>query len=82
MKIPRYRLYSELTSLLRPNRLGEELSMDFITSLLPSKRNTRVFNTILVVVNRFSKLSTFILTITIVNTLILVDLIFEHIIYI
>ncbi len=82
MKIPRYRPYSELTSLLRPNRLGEELSMDFITSLLPSKRNTRVFNTILVVVDRFSKLSIFILAITIVNALILVDLIFEHIIYI
>ena len=54
--------------------------MDFITGLLPSKRNTRVFDAILVVVDRFSKLSTFIPTVTTVNALMLADLIFEHII--
>jgi hypothetical protein len=43
-----------------PSAIWEEISLDFITKLPPSKRNGEVFDSILVVVDRLSKMSLYI----------------------
>jgi transposase InsO family protein len=54
-KTKRHKPYGELAPLPVPNRPWQELTMDFITSLPPSKWRGRTFDSILVIVDRFSK---------------------------
>ena len=55
-KTPRHCPYGELQSLPLPKEPWQELTMDFITGLPPSKRAGIVYDAILVVVDRFTKM--------------------------
>lgn len=56
IKAPRYRLYRLLSPLPQPNRPQQDISIDFITGLPPSLRRKVVYDALLVVVYRFSKI--------------------------
>ena len=49
-------------ALLRPDGPWQEITMDFITGLPLSKRNTVVYNACLMVVNRYTKMAKYIPT--------------------
>ena len=55
-KARRHRPYGELASLPLPSRPWQEISMDLITDLPPSKRGDRVYDAILVIVDRYCKM--------------------------
>ena len=55
-KAPRHLPYGELASLPIPDAPFEELTMDFITGLPPVKQGESVFDAILVIVDRYSKM--------------------------
>ena len=55
-KAPRHRPYDELTSLPIATKPWKEISMNFITGLPPSKLKGVVYDAILVVVDRFTKM--------------------------
>ena len=59
-KTKRHRPFGELQSLPVPERPWQEISMDFITDLPPSKRYEDTFNAILVVIDRFTKYARYI----------------------
>jgi transposase InsO family protein len=61
---PRHRPYGQLQSLSVPKRPWEEISLDFITQLLESCIGIKVYNAILVVVDRYTKMAQFIPTTT------------------
>ena len=61
-KARRHRVYGETTALPLPNRPWQEITMDFITDLPPSKREGCVYDAILVVVCRFSKMCLYVPT--------------------
>ena len=57
IKPKHYKPYSELQPLEPPSRLWRSLSIDFVAGLLESKGfNSRVYDSVLVVVDRFSKM--------------------------
>jgi transposase InsO family protein len=56
----RHRPYGELVPFAVPIKPWEEITMDFITDLPPSKIDGRVYDSILVIVDRFTKLSRYI----------------------
>lgn len=55
-KAPRHRPYGELSSLPVPTKPWKEISMDFVTGLPPSKYKNVVYDSILVFVDRFTKI--------------------------
>lgn len=59
-KAKRHRPYGELSALPMPDRAWEQLTMDFITDLPPSRRGECVYDAILVIVDRYSKMSVYI----------------------
>src|ERR1700761_2711626 len=61
-KAKRHRPYGELSSLPMPARAWQEISMDFITDLPPSKRDDCVYDAILVIVDRYTKMNLYIPT--------------------
>jgi len=62
-KTPRHRPYGELQSLPQPNGPWQEITADFITGLPPSKFRGVVYDAILVVVDRYTKMARYIPTI-------------------
>ena len=56
----RHRPYGEMQPLPFPQGPFQELSMDFITDLPPSNRNGSVYDAVLVVVDRYTKMSRYI----------------------
>ena len=64
MVTKRHRPYGELQPLPQPSGPGEEISMDFITGLPPSLHplNKRAYDSILVVVDRYTKYALYIPT--------------------
>ena len=54
-KTKRHKPYGELAPLPVPARPFEEITMDFITSLPPSKWRGHTYDSILVIVDRFTK---------------------------
>ena len=56
-KAPRHLPYGQLSSLPIPSRPFEELTMDSITGLPPAKRDNSVYDAILVIADRYSKMS-------------------------
>jgi len=56
-KAKRHRPYGELQSLPQPDGPWQELTMDFITDLPPSKRREGVYDAILVVMDRYTKMA-------------------------
>lgn len=55
----RHKPYGQLQSLPQPDRPFQELSMDFITGLPPTRHNKEEVDAILVIVDRFTKYSLF-----------------------
>jgi transposase InsO family protein len=60
MKVPRHKPYGLLQPLPMPERPWQDISMDFVVGLPPSKRREVVYDSILVVVCRYSKMVRFI----------------------
>ena len=62
-RVPRHKPYGQLESLPLPTRPWDKISIDFITDLAPSAGlNDRIYDTILVVVNRYTKMALFLPT--------------------
>lgn len=59
-RVHRHKPYGELKSLPVPKGPGDSLSMDFITDLPPSRIREEVVDSILVVIDRFTKMSYYI----------------------
>ncbi len=55
-----HHLYGKLQLLLAPEGPQQELSMDFITDLLPNKYHGSIWNAILVIINQYSKMALYI----------------------
>ena len=55
-KVKRHRPYGELSALPQPSGPWKEITMDFITDLPPSRRKGHVYDAILVVVDRYTKM--------------------------
>ena len=58
--VPRHKLYGKLESLPVPERLWQEILLDFITQLPSSYIGTAEYDAILVVVDRYTKIVKFI----------------------
>jgi len=59
-RVQRHRPYGEMHPLPIPQGPFQELAMDFITDLPPSKRNGSVYDAILVIVDRYTKMARYI----------------------
>lgn len=68
MKSKRHRPYGEAHALPFPDRPWQEITMDFITDLPPSRREGCVYDAILVIVDRFSKMVLYIPTVKTVTS--------------
>jgi hypothetical protein len=62
MKSRRHRPYGEAQALSMPGRAWEEITLDFITDLPPGKLNNQVVDSILVIVDRYTKMNIFVPT--------------------
>jgi hypothetical protein len=62
--VSRHRFYDELHPLLIPERLNQNLSINFITDLLSCKEreNSQIYDNVLVIIDRYSKLAKYIIT--------------------
>jgi len=78
-KILRYRLYGELTSLSVSARFWTEISMDFIIELFVSRCGSDIYDAILIVVDRYSKISLYIFAKSVWTAEDLADILFEKI---
>jgi hypothetical protein len=79
IRAPRHKKYGKLASLPIPKEPGESLSMDFITGLPPSKLHEREFDSILVTVDRYTKMAHYLLTTSTVDAEELADLFIENV---
>ena len=79
-KVVRHRPYGELQSLPLPNGPWQELTMDFITGLPPSKRSGGVYDAILVVMDRYTKMVRYLATTKTIAAAELADLFFDEIV--
>ena len=80
MRVHRHRPYNKLQSLPVSKRPWQELSMDFITGLPPSKRRGVVYNAILIIVDRYTKIVRYLLAKKDLDAATLAELFFEEII--
>jgi RNase H-like domain found in reverse transcriptase/Reverse transcriptase (RNA-dependent DNA polymerase)/Integrase zinc binding domain/Chromo (CHRromatin Organisation MOdifier) domain/Integrase core domain len=80
VKTKRHRPYGELQPLPRPKNPWKEITMDFITDLPPSSRGGAVYNSILVVVDRFTKMALYIPVNKTITSAELADILTENII--
>lgn len=71
IKVKRHKPYGELQALPHPQKPWQEITMDFMSGIPPSKRNGCVYDAILVIVDRYTKMS---LYIAVTKTLTAVDL--------
>ena len=78
-KVHRHRPYGELQSLPQPSKPWQEISIDFITGLPPSKRQGRAYDAILVVVDRYTKMVRYLACSKKITAVELADLIFEEV---
>jgi hypothetical protein len=74
MKVPRRLPQGKLSSLPVPNGIWRDLTMDFITGLPPSPREGKIYDAILVVVDRYTKAARYIPTTGSINAEELADL--------
>ena len=79
-KSPRHRPYGQLGSLPVTNKPWKELSMDFVTGLPPSKYRGKVYDAILVVVDRFTKMVRYLPTTTTIDAAELAELFYAEIV--
>ena len=78
-KTLRHRPYGELQSLPQPSGPWKEISIDFVTGLPPSKRQGRVYDAILVVVDRYTKMVRYLACSKKITAVEMADLIFEEV---
>ena len=79
VKVKRHRPYGELGALPIPKGPWKEITMDFITDLPPSKRKGYVYDAILVVVDRYTKMACYIPTTKKINAVELEELLMREI---
>ena len=79
VKVKRHRPYGELNALPIPSGPWKEITTDFITDLPPSKRNGSVYDSILVVVDRYTKMACYLPTTKKINALQLEELLMQEI---
>ena len=75
----RHRFYDEIQSLLNLKNFWKEIFMNFITDLSLNKWKNNVYNTILMIINRYIKMIQYILTIKILIASDLINLFFKEI---
>ncbi len=73
-KAPRHRPYGELGSLPVPSQPWKGISMDFVTGLPPSKYKGVVYDAILVVVDRYTKMVRYLPVLTTIGAAALAEL--------
>jgi transposase InsO family protein len=56
MKAPRHKPYGQLVPLPQPDKLWQDIAMDFIVGLPPAVRRRKAYDALLVVIDRFSKM--------------------------
>ncbi len=78
-KARKHRPYGEMQALPLPTAPWQEITMDFITALPPSKKGGEVFDCILVVVDRYTKVARYLPTVSTLDASRLLDLLQEHI---
>ena len=79
-KVKRYLSYSILSSFPLPSRLWQEIILDFIIGLLLLRFRDKIYNSILVIVNRYMKIARYILIIKEINIPELVELFILHVV--
>ena len=80
VRAPRHRPYGTLTSLPRPGGPWQELAMDFITGLPPSLVGPSVYDAILVIVDRFTKMAKYLPATKTITAVELAELFFKEIV--
>jgi hypothetical protein len=80
VKAPRQRPFGELQLLPRLERPWQQVTMDFITGLPPVRRNGVVYDAIVVVVDRFTKMARYIPTTTTLKAAELADIFVNEIV--
>ena len=80
IKVSRHKSYEELSSLPVPEMSWKEISMNFIIGLSSSKREDVVYDAILVIVNKCTKMIKYLLMIIKIDVAELTKLFFEQIV--
>jgi hypothetical protein len=80
MKVLRHSPYKLLSILPKPEGLWQDLLMDFIVDLLPSKHLRKVYDSILNIIDRYSKIIRFVLCNVTINVKDLDSLIINNIV--
>ena len=80
IKVSRHKSYEELSSLPVPEMSWKEISMNFIIDLPPSKREDVVYNAILVIIDRCTKMIKYLPMIIKIDAAKLTKLFFEQIV--
>ena len=79
MKVPRHRPYGLIQPLPRPEKAWQDISLDFIVGLPPSKRRRKVYNAVLMVVDRYLKMVQYIPCSGDIDSLELVEVLLDEI---
>ena len=79
VKVKRYRPYGKLYTLLIPSGPWKEITINFITDLPPSKCKGSIYDSILVIVDRYTKIACYLLTIKKLNAVQLEELLIREI---
>jgi len=66
--VTRHRLYGEMQALLLPAGPWQEIIIDFIVKLPLSKRGDSISNSILVIVDRYTKIAKYFIVLEIITT--------------
>ena len=80
VKVHRHRPYGELQSLPLPDRPWKEITLDFITDLPPSRCRLGVYDSVLVVVDRYTKIARYFPTTKSIKAVDLAELFIDKII--
>ena len=80
-KAPRHRPYSGLGLLPIASQPWQEISIDFVTGLPPSKYKGLVYNAILIIVDRFTKIVRYLPISTTIDAAALAELFYTEIVY-
>ena len=78
-KTSRHRLYDELVSLLVLTRSWVEIFMNFITKLLANRHENDIYDSILVIVDKYTKMSLYIFVKSTWSIEDLIDVLFERV---
>jgi hypothetical protein len=80
MKTPRYKFYKLLVFLFQSEKSWQHIALNFVTGFPPSARKKRVYNTIFVIIDRFSRMIRYISIIKNIDISDLIDFLYEEIV--